>query len=172
MIAASSAWRSYWRVRRRPTAPPGSTVGRRHGGDRRPPPSLPGSCHRPGRPVGCRRNGLRRNLAQSAANRGGRSQLVEILCGLVAHNAWRRLMVSASSSAETYSPRADSASDSASRFIVAASRRMARVSWSAPRSSGAISSLGAVRKFCAQTTSRRPDPCSDPASDFGSGGRI
>ena len=30
------------------------------------------------------------------------SQLVEILSGLVDHGAWRRLIVSASSSAETY----------------------------------------------------------------------
>src|SRR5450631_3509506 len=66
--------------------------------------------------IGCRRDSLRESLIQRATDGRGRPQLVRIFRRLAAHCAWRSLIASASSSAETYSPRASSASDSAKRF--------------------------------------------------------
>ena len=88
--------------------------------------------------IGGRRNGFWETFTQGVTDRRRRPQLVGIFRRIAAHCLWRRLIASASSSAETYSPRASSASDSAKRFIVAASRMISRVSSSASRSSGAI----------------------------------
>jgi len=88
--------------------------------------------------IGGRRNGFWESFTQGATDRRRRPQLIGNLRRIAAHCARRRLIASASSSAETYSPRASSASDSAKRFIVAASRMISRVSSSASRSSGAI----------------------------------
>ena len=88
--------------------------------------------------IGGRRNGFWETFTQGATDRRRRPQLVGIFRRIAAHRGRRRFIASASSSAETYSPRASSASDSAKRFIVAASRMISRVSSSAARSSGAI----------------------------------
>ncbi len=88
--------------------------------------------------IGSRRNGFWETFTQGVTDRRRRPQLVGIFRRIAAHCARRRRIASASSSAETYSPRASSASDSAKRFIVAASRMISRVSSSASRSSGAI----------------------------------
>ncbi len=88
--------------------------------------------------VGSSCNGFRQTLAQCMADGRGCPEFVGFFRGLPAHRARRCLMASASSSAETCSPRASSASDSANRCIVAASRMISRVSSSRSRSSGAI----------------------------------
>src|SRR5271157_5416876 len=88
--------------------------------------------------IGGRRNGFRETFTQGATVRRRRPQLAGIFRRIAAHCARRRLIASASSPAETYSPRASSASDSARWLIVAASRMISRVSSSASRSSGAI----------------------------------
>jgi len=86
--------------------------------------------------VGGRRDRFRQILPQRAADSRGCPQLISFFC-VPAHCARRCLIASASSSVETCSPRAGSASDSASRFIVAASRMISSVSSSRSRSSGA-----------------------------------
>jgi hypothetical protein len=92
--------------------------------------------------AGSRRNSFRETLAQCAADGRGGPEFVGFFRGLPAHRAWRCLMASASSPAETNSPRASSASDSASRFVVAASRIISRFPPAAPgppgRSASAI----------------------------------
>src|SRR5206468_625743 len=83
------------------------------------------------------RDHLGQPFAQSPADGRGGPKFVRLGGGLLGHAAEdrRRRIVSARSSAETASPRANSASDSASRRNVAGSRRIDNVSSNCSRSS-------------------------------------
>jgi hypothetical protein len=107
-------------------------------------------------------HGFWEDFTKRSANRWSRAEYIGLMCRMPVHFAGRRRIASASSSAETDSPRASSASEEARRSMVLASRKIARVSSSCSRSSRATST--AEGRPCTVTVTRSWWSCTRPTS--------